>query len=236
MKPRHHIRDELLAAYAMGDLAEGWSLAIATHLALCPKCRARLGQFEAAAGDMLETIEPVEQSMEDSWQAIRRRVSETTPPDGTPPDSTPPDSTPPDSGLSSKADAPRGDYVLPAPLRNYVGADADQLKWKALGRGAYQVLVPTGDEETSVRLLRIPAGKPVPEHGHGGRELTLVLSGSFSDVTGRYGRGDLEDADEDLEHKPIAGEEEDCICLAVTDAPLRFKSRLLRLVQPMLGI
>lgn len=221
MKPRHHIRDELLAAYAMGDLAEGWSLAIATHLALCPKCRSRLGQFEAAAGDMLETIEPVEQSVEGSWQAIRQRVSETTLPDASP---------------SSKGDTPRGDYVLPAPLRNYVGADADQLKWKALGRGAYQVLVPTGDKETSVRLLRIPAGKPVPEHGHGGRELTLVLSGSFSDVTGRYGRGDLEDADEDLEHKPIAGEEGDCICLAVTDAPLRFKSRLLRLVQPMLGI
>ena len=87
-----------------------------------------------------------------------------------------------------------------------------------------------------MRLLRIPAGKPVPEHGHGGRELTLVLSGSFSDSTGRFSRGDLEDADETLEHQPIAGEEEDCICLAVTDAPLRFKSRLLRLVQPVLGI
>jgi putative transcriptional regulator len=221
MNPRHHIRDELLAAYATGDLAEGWSLAIATHLALCPECRARLARFEAAAGDMLETIEPAEPSVDSSWQEMRQRIAQAPPPAARP---------------SPKVNTPSGDYVLPAPLRNYVGADADELKWKALGRGAYQVLVPTGDAETSVRLLRIPAGKPVPEHGHGGRELTLVLSGSFSDVTGRYGRGDLEDADEDLEHQPIAGEEEDCICLAVTDAPLRFKSRLLRFVQPMLGI
>lgn len=221
MRPHHHIRDELLAAYATGDLAEGWSLAVATHLALCPDCRARLVRFEAAAGDMLETIEPAAQSVDTSWQALRQRIAQAPPP----------------AAVSSpKVGESRDDYVLPAPLRNYVGSDADQLKWKALGRGAYQVLVPTGDEETSVRLLRIPAGKPVPEHSHGGRELTLVLSGSFSDVTGRFCRGDLEDADETLEHQPVAGDEEDCICLAVTDAPLRFKSRLLRFVQPMLGI
>ena len=46
----------------------------------------------------------------------------------------------------------------------------------------------------------------------------------------------FEEADEDLTHQPIAGEGEDCICLAVTDAPLRFKSWIVRLVQPVLGI
>ena len=107
MNPRHHIRDELLAAYATGELAEGWSLAIATHLALCPECRARLGQFEAAAGDMLEKIEPAEQSVDTSWQAIRQRLSEATPPAARP---------------SSKAEPQHAKYVLPAPLRNYVGA------------------------------------------------------------------------------------------------------------------
>ena len=48
--------------------------------------------------------------------------------------------------------------------------------------------------------------------------------------------GDLEEADETVEHQPVAGAGEDCICLAVTDAPLRFKSRFMRLVQPILGI
>ncbi len=80
------------------------------------------------------------------------------------------------------------------------------MKWKPLGRGAYHIKIKTGDADTSVRLLRIPAGKPVPEHSHGGRELTLVLKGSFYDGQGRFARGDLEEADQDVEHQPIADE------------------------------
>ena len=41
---------------------------------------------------------------------------------------------------------------------------------------------------------------------------------------------------EDLQHVPTATADADCICLAVTDAPLRFRSWLVRLVQPVLGI
>ena len=39
---QHHLSDELLLDYATGNLAEGWSIAVATHLALCPACRDRL--------------------------------------------------------------------------------------------------------------------------------------------------------------------------------------------------
>lgn len=222
MSVRHHVSDELLAAYATGELAEGWSLAVATHLALCPQCRGRLACFEAGAGELLEELEPDGQGLDAAWVLLRGRLEgETVQGPAAPPEAAPAEQAVP---------------VLPEPLRSYLGADADALKWKPLGRGAYHIRIPTGDGETSVRLLRIPAGKPVPEHSHGGRELTLVLAGSFSDGTGHFARGDLEEADETLEHQPVAGEGEDCICLAVTDAPLRFKSRLLRMVQPLLGI
>ena len=102
--------------------------------------------------------------------------------------------------------------------------------------GAAQMIVPTEDKSTTVRLLRIPAGLPVPEHTHRGDELTLVLAGSFSDQFATFRRGDVEMADSDVLHTPRAGHEQDCICLAVTDAPLKFSSRLLRLLQPLLGI
>ena len=125
---------------------------------------------------------------------------------------------------------------LPEPLRSYVGGDIDALKWRSLGRGAYQIPIRTGDGETRVRLLRIPAGKPVPEHSHGGRELTLVLAGSFVDGDDIFARGDLEDADASLTHQPVATPDTDCICLAVTDAPLRFRSWIVRAIQPILGI
>jgi putative transcriptional regulator len=63
-----------------------------------------------------------------------------------------------------------------------------------------------------------------------------VLAGSFYDQGAWFRRGDVEEADATIEHQPAAGPEEACICLAVTDAPLRFRSLLPRLAQPFLGI
>lgn len=229
---RHHPSDELIVEYASGGLAEGWSIVVATHLALCPECRRRAGQAEQAAGMLISTLACDEVATDDGWARMRARIlSEEK------------------TVSTAQPDAPRNrdakfdrrmtrqsPPVLPQPLRDYVGADLDRLAWRPLGRGAYHIPIAVSDRETRVRLLRIPAGKPVPEHSHGGRELTLVLAGSFHDATGRFGRGDLEEAYEDLEHQPIAGPEEDCICLVATDAPLRFSSWLVRLVQPVIGI
>ena len=133
--------------------------------------------------------------------------------------------------LEYKNEAP----VLPQPLRKYVGADAGDVNWKRLGLNAHQLKITTSDN-SSIRLLKIPAGRPVPTHSHDGRELTLVLSGAFSDITGTYARGDMQDLDENIEHQPHALPGEDCICLVVTDHPLKFKSRAAQLVQPLLGI
>ena len=43
-------------------------------------------------------------------------------------------------------------------------------------------------------------------------------------------------ADDTLEHTPIAEQGAPCICLAATDAPLRFNSIIPRLLQPLLRI
>lgn len=212
---KHHISDELLLDYAAGHLAEGWSLALATHIAMCPECRKRLDIVEAAGGALVETLEPVE-GPETSWDDLKARILSDTAP------------------AKPEPRKPQAAGELPEPLRSYVGNLAD-IRWRNIGAG-HQFMIKTGDSETQVRLLRIPAGKPVPEHSHGGRELTLVLKGSFHDEVDHFGPGDLEEADGDLTHQPIAGTEEDCICLAVTDAPLKFRSRLVRLVQPLFGI
>ncbi|KAA9368917.1 MULTISPECIES: ChrR family anti-sigma-E factor [Ochrobactrum] len=220
MNINHHLSDELLSSYATGTLAEGWSIAVATHLALCPACRSRLNHFEHIGGQLLDTVEPQE-IKEGSWGAIKSKLANPSLREPKPTKTSAPIATP---------------AILPEPLRSYVGGDLPDLKWKSLGRGAYQVPIAINDGETNVRLLRIPAGKPVPEHGHGGRELTLVLSGSFHDGTGLFARGDIEEADADLVHQPIASPGGDCICLAVTDAPLKFQSWLMRMVQPLIGI
>ncbi|WP_404934595.1 ChrR family anti-sigma-E factor [Nitratireductor sp. L15S-10] len=224
MTIQHQVSDELLLDYATGVLSEGWRIAIATHLALCPQSRRRLALMEMAGGALVSDLAP-QSSLPDedrSWKALKQRL-ESAKAQG----ETPPSSRNPESALS---------IVLPEPLRSYVGGDVDSVKWRPLGRGAYHLPIAVEDKSTRVRLLRIPAGKPVPEHGHRGRELTLVLSGSFHDGDALFARGDLEEADEALQHQPVATEGEDCICLAVTDAPLKFRSWLVRAVQPILGI
>ena len=220
MTIQHHQSDELLVDYAAGALGETWSLAIATHLALCPSCRQNLSRLEALGGDLLDAAspEPVNDNLFDGVMACLDDADAVTP--------------------DAPATAPQepAQYVVPQPLRGYLGSDVDRLPWQRLGLGAQQLLIPIDGEKVTARLLRIPAGRPVPKHSHGGLELTLVLSGAFSDKTGTYSRGDLQEADETLEHQPHAAPGEDCICLAVTDAPLRFKSLAARMVQPMLGI
>lgn len=223
MSISHHISDDLLMSYAAGSLAEGWSIAVATHLALCPSCRRRLAVAESVGGGLLETMEDDASvdpsSVDQSWAEVRSLMQQQDR----------------EAPAIHKTSPGRGGG-LPEPLRSYVGGDFETLKWRPLGRGAYQIPIKTGDRETMVRLLRIPAGKPVPEHSHGGRELTLVLAGSFHDGTGLFARGDLEDADASLTHQPVATPEADCICLAVTDAPLKFRSWIMRAIQPLLGI
>lgn len=220
MTIRHHISDDLLVSYAAGSLAEGWSIAVATHLALCPSCRRRLSVAESIGGEMLETIAD-DATLDDSWASVRHRLQQ--------------QAASPAEALPKTAPLGQGNG-LPEPLRSYVGGDFDTLKWRPLGRGAYQIPIRTGDRETKVRLLRIPAGKPVPEHSHGGRELTLVVSGSFVDGNAIFARGDIEDADASLTHQPVATPDADCICLAVTDSPLKFRSWVMRAIQPILGI
>jgi len=214
----HHPESDLLLSYAAGTLGESWSLAIATHLALCPHCRDLLAATEELGGALLAEVEPMALAP-GSWQHVSARL------DGR-------------AAAPAPSPAKRADIVpptFPQPLRGYIGGDVGDVPWKRIGGGAYQFLIPTADGGRA-RLLLIPAGKPVPRHGHRGRELTLVLSGCFSDHIGTFFRGDIEDGDEDLVHQPLAGEAADCICLAVTDAPLRFSSLIPRLVQPFIGI
>jgi putative transcriptional regulator len=120
-------------------------------------------------------------------------------------------------------------------LQDYVGGDIDAVKWRRVGGGVSDALLSTSAGSTA-RLLRIPGGVAVPDHGHGGMELTLVLQGAFRDESDRFGPGDVEVADVAMVHKPVAEHGEDCICLAATDALLRFNAIIPRIAQSFLRI
>ncbi|MDG2034733.1 MAG: ChrR family anti-sigma-E factor [Rhodospirillales bacterium] len=218
----HHPDKDLLLSYSAGSLGEGWSLAVATHLAYCPTCRSVVESADDLGGALLDDEMPDALSP-GSFEAMLKKIKTPVPPKPVV-----------ESVISPVLKAP-SDTLVPQPLRNYLGGGLETIPWKPIGGGAQQHLIPTADD-SQVRLLKIPACQPVPEHTHGGRELTLVLAGSFSDEAGRFGPGDLEDVDEATTHQPVAGVGEVCICLAVTDAPLKFSGLLPRLFQPFNGI
>ena len=219
MTREQHIGDDLLLAYGAGTLDEATSLLVATHLALCPACRNDLHLAESIGGALLDCAEA----------------------DFSPAETVPEFDSGDEAGLRDSVDAPdprasSGSFVLPRPLRDYAGGDAADLRWRAVGGGIRQFPLSLRGEGSVARLLSIPAGKGVPDHGHRGFEATLVLAGAFYDRGLWYRRGDVSTADEAVVHRPVAGPEEDCICLAVTDARLHFLSPIPRLLQPFHGI
>lgn len=213
MTIRHHLTDQLLMAYSAGQLPEAFNLVAATHLSLCDECRAALGAFDAVGGVMVECAD--EAALADtSLDATLALISRQKPVADT---------------------AARKIGIFPAPLADYVGGDLGAVKWRKLGMGVRQAILPT-EKGASVRLLHIPAGQSMPDHGHRGMELTLVLQGAFSDGVGSYNRGDLDIETEKTQHTPVAEAGLACICLSATDAPLRFTGFIPRMLQPLFKI
>ena len=215
---KHHLTEPLLMGYAAGTLPEAFNLVVATHISMCDSCRAALAEYEAVGGEVLLGNDPVDVA-EDALAATLAMI----------------ESGADVSAVVKRAPPPSNKGIFPAPLRQYVDGDLDDVKWRKIGGGVSQMILETS-KEASVRLLHIPAGTAVPEHGHRGTELTLVLQGAFVDETDRFGAGDVEVANEDLNHTPVAEDGVDCICLAATDAPLKFNSLMPRIAQKFVGI
>ncbi|MFN3955502.1 MAG: ChrR family anti-sigma-E factor [Pararhodobacter sp.] len=214
---RHHLNDALLMAYSAGQLPEAFNLIVATHVSMCDECRARLESFDAVGGALLEqpAAEPLPVLAADSLAATMARIRDAAP--------------------QPRPTRPARRGLFPAPLAEYVGGDLGAVRWRPVGGGVKQAILPTA-RDASARLLYIPGGVAVPDHGHRGTELTLVLQGAFRDEFDRFAAGDIEIATEADEHTPVAEEGPACICLAATDAPLRFKGMVPRLLQPFLRI
>jgi putative transcriptional regulator len=213
-KIKHHLTDTLLMGYAAGNLPEAFNLVVATHISLCDECRAALGEFEAVGGEVMLHADAAEMA-EDSLEATLALIAGKAP--------------------AARPTPVRHNGLFPAPLRDYVSGDLEAVHWRKVGGGVSQMILKTSSDAT-VRLLRIPAGTAVPDHGHRGLELTLVLQGAFVDSSDRFAVGDVEVANEDLNHTPVAEAGVDCICLAATDAPLKFKGIMPRIAQQFFRI
>lgn len=213
MNVKHTLSEDLMMGYAAGNLPEAFDLVIASHLSMSDESRAGVEAYEAVGGALLEDQIPLELSA-GALEACMCRI---------------------DTGTPIQAKRETEDFVFPKPLRDVVGGDLDAVKWRSIGNGVKQSIIETSGS-ASVRLLSIPGGIQMPEHGHNGIELTLVLKGAFNDDGDRFGRGDIEIATEDLDHQPVAELGETCICLAASEGALRFNGLLPRMLQPLFRI
>ena len=74
------------------------------------------------------------------------------------------------------------------------------------------------------------------EHTHTGTELTCVLKGSFSHQGGRYGPGDFDYGDDNMDHRPVVGDEGPCLCLVAMTGDLRMNGFFGRLISPFIRL
>lgn len=210
----HHPSDETLLRQAAGTLGPGPALVIDVHLAACGRCRTRVGDFEAIGGLLLEAMPPARLAPDALVRTLERL------------DAPPPQRQPPPA--LRRADL---GIVVPAAL-----LDCGIGPWRWLGPGFQWSRVTIPDSPgAKVMFLKGRAGLRLPAHGHTGTEFMQILSGCLTDARGRYGPGDLDEADADVDHQPVVDPQSECLCLAALDGTTRIHGLLGRLFQPLVG-
>lgn len=193
--------DQVLAGYAAGTLPAPMQVLVEAHLALSDANRGFVRALEGLAGAEIAGMAPVALADADGMLARIVEASEAEP---------------------AAVGSGRGlsDPIVPAGIARLFGADFDALGWRTVLPGIREHRAP-GVDGCDALLLHIEPGVAVPQHGHSGLELTLVLEGVFVDGGQRFVRGDLAVADEDVEHQPVVAPERDCLCFTVLEGPIR---------------
>jgi putative transcriptional regulator len=92
--------------------------------------------------------------------------------------------------------------------------------WRWAGPGARVARVAAPGARAKIFLMRIARGRAMPEHGHLGREYTVVLQGAYRYESGLVSQGAFVEAGPEERHQPIVSDDGDCVCLFALEAPI----------------
>ncbi len=203
-----HPDDMTLMNYAAGSLSAPEALAIAMHLCFCHECRTHVKNFNHLGGALLENITPASTDGS-SFDALMAEIDKDLP------------------AIRNSRHAAPATQTAPAaqnPLQKYLPEPLENISWHRQTKevSKYDLTKLLGTKGFQVALQKIKAGAKIPTHTHKGVEYTVILNGGFSDELGVYHTGDFIARDASHKHSPTALQNEDCICLTVLSAPLKF--------------
>jgi putative transcriptional regulator len=212
---QNHPDINILSEYASGALNPDLAIAVNAHLYSCPSCRKQVHKLELIGGLMLKNLSPqtLPQSSFESLMLKIDLVQEM-----------------PTESNQKKSTA----KDLPNTVANLM--DRTKIKWRKVTKSLSAATLRAGESGHEVSLQRINAGSKVPEHGHRGVEMTVVLQGCFSDENGLYQVGDFLLQEPGQIHQPVSACNEDCLCLSVQQAPVKLTGLRGRLINPFLRL
>lgn len=210
----HHPPPDILADSARGALDYGAMLVVAAHVHACAVCRAELALWENIGGALLEDEEPQPMDANAFERAVARIASIKPAP-------------------ARKTSLPKylEAFSIPAPLR---GQSFGRRLWVTPNIWFTSVVKPA-ESGSLTYLVHAGPNTKLSLHTHVGREMTVVLHGSFRDGTGLYCAGDFADVDGDVTHSPAVTGDQDCLCLINADAPMQLSNPIARLIQALTG-
>ncbi|TNE37940.1 MAG: anti-sigma factor [Alphaproteobacteria bacterium] len=215
----HHPDTELLLDYATGALTEPMALSVACHASLCKACASELKRLEALGGTLLEQSDKAQMDAT-SLNAVLNRLDD-------------PEPEPLRPSAQFDAESLR---VLPMPLRDYLPASLEALNWRHIGSKVSQYNLDLHVGNYKISLMRFKAGSAQPIHTHKGQEITLVLTGGYTDQGHHFEVGDFDLKDTRHKHQPVVDSGEDCYALVVMDAPVVLAGPFSRFLNPFIKL
>ena len=205
--------DMLLMNYAAGTLNPAEQLIVAAHVALNVEGRRRLARFEALGGRMMEK-EPPAKMKDGCLDGVMQKIKSAQ-------------SAPEKKEPCAAAEKTVHGLCIPQSIYEMMSGHCLEktVCWKQVTDGVETFNVRVAMRfpcSRKLRLLHVAPNRATPAHRHRGREITVVLDGEYHDEYGTYRRGDIVIInDPRVVHTPAAGPH-GCLCLVLTDSPLRF--------------
>ena len=222
---KHHPDLAMLGNFVEGDLPASIAAAVAVHIDMCPKCKAKCNELTEQQAEQLFSLSELSTSQLDLSEpaeefgdvvSLEQMIAAITENDEI------------DLAVESREEtiSVQGkQYKLPRALTNLAMG-----KWTSIGSIARARLA-LDEEPIRASLLQIQPGGAVPEHTHKGFELTLLLEGHFKDDMGEYGPGDFIILDGRNTHSPVT--DDGCLCYTVSNDAQRFTQGLNKLLNPI---